>query len=53
MPGTLAIDLGSSTTVVAWHDGSAAPPRLDLDGNGTVLAGDVLALLSLWAVACP
>ena len=28
MPGTLAIDLGSSTTVVAWHDGSAAPPRL-------------------------
>ena len=34
-------------------DGSAAPPRLDLDGNGTVLAGDVLALLSLWAVACP
>jgi molecular chaperone DnaK (HSP70) len=28
MPGTLAIDLGSSTTVVAWHDGSAAPPQL-------------------------
>jgi hypothetical protein len=34
-------------------DGSGAPPRLDLDGNGTVLAGDVLALLSLWAVPCP
>jgi molecular chaperone DnaK (HSP70) len=28
MPGSLAIDLGSSTTVVAWHDGTAAPPRL-------------------------
>jgi molecular chaperone DnaK (HSP70) len=28
MPGTLAIDLGSSTTVVAWQDGTASPPRL-------------------------
>jgi molecular chaperone DnaK (HSP70) len=28
MPGTLAIDLGSSTTVVAWQDGTAAPARL-------------------------
>jgi molecular chaperone DnaK (HSP70) len=27
MPGTLAIDLGSSTTVVAWQEGKA-PPRL-------------------------
>lgn len=27
MPGTLAIDLGSSTTVVAWQD-SQGPPRL-------------------------
>jgi len=27
MPGTLAIDLGSSTTVVAWQD-AGAPPRL-------------------------
>ena len=28
MPGTLAIDLGSTTTVVAWQDGTASPPRL-------------------------
>jgi len=28
MPGTLAIDLGSTTTVVAWQDGSASPARL-------------------------
>ncbi|MFM7267775.1 MAG: Hsp70 family protein [Cyanobium sp.] len=28
MPGTLAIDLGSTTTVVAWHEGGSAPPRL-------------------------
>ena len=28
MTGTLAIDLGSSTTVVAWHDGSSEPPSL-------------------------
>ena len=27
MPGTLAIDLGSSTTVVAWQE-AGAPPRL-------------------------
>ena len=39
--------------LAAPGDGSGAPPRLDLDGNGTVLAGDVLALLSLWAVPCP
>ncbi|MFM7267922.1 MAG: Hsp70 family protein [Cyanobium sp.] len=28
MPGTLAIDLGSTTTVVAWHEGGSAAPRL-------------------------
>jgi molecular chaperone DnaK (HSP70) len=28
MPGTLAIDLGSTTTVVAWQDGTSSPPRL-------------------------
>jgi len=28
MPGTLAIDLGSSTTVVAWQDGTANLPQL-------------------------
>lgn len=28
MAGTLAIDLGSSTTVVAWHDGASGPARL-------------------------
>ena len=30
MPGTLAIDLGSSTTVVAWQSGSEAAQLLDL-----------------------
>ena len=28
MPGTLAIDLGSSSTVVAWQESSGAPARL-------------------------
>jgi len=28
MAGTLAIDLGSSTTMVAWQDGTTSPPRL-------------------------
>ena len=30
MPGTLAIDLGSSTTVVAWQEAGAPPRILDL-----------------------
>jgi molecular chaperone DnaK (HSP70) len=30
MPGTLAIDLGSSTTVVAWQEGAEPPRLLDL-----------------------
>ncbi len=30
MPGTLAIDLGSSTTVVAWQEAGAPPRLLDL-----------------------
>lgn len=34
MPGTLAIDLGSSTTVVAWHDGSTPPRLLELAPYG-------------------
>ena len=30
MPGTLAIDLGSSTTVVAWQDSQGSPGLLPL-----------------------
>jgi molecular chaperone DnaK (HSP70) len=35
MPGTLAIDLGSSTTVVAWQEGSEPPRLLDLPPYST------------------
>ena len=50
MAGTLAIDLGSSTTVVAWQDGTASPARL-LELPPYALADPAVVPSLLWLAA--